>query len=296
MPKKFIGIGIAAVVFCLFVVGFSLIGDSAIAVLDPAGVIATKQRDLIYISTLLMLLIVVPVFGLTIFIAWRYREGNKKAKYTPEWDGSRIAESIWWGFPFIIILILSVITWNSTHELDPRRQLVSEKQPLTIQVVALQWKWLFIYPEQQVATVNYVQFPEDTPVRFIITSDAPMNSFWIPQLGGQIYAMSGMSTELNLMADNPGSFQGSSANISGEGFSGMKFTAKASSDLEFVQWIDQLSRVSDTLTHTSYAALAMPSKNNSAAYYRLATTDLFDYIIMKYMSGGHQSNLMRQGH
>ena len=214
--SKFIAIGLL-ILGAIAGVALLLHGHT-IDVLVPKGTIAKKELDLLVTATLLMLIVVIPVFVLTFTIAWKYRASNTKAKYTPDWDHNRAIETVWWAIPFVLILILSVITWQSSHELDPFKPLASSKQPITIQVVALQWKWLFIYPEQHIATVNYVQFPVDTPVNFVITSDAPMNSFWIPQLGGQIYAMAGMSTQLHLMATDPGSYNGSSVTPQRTGF------------------------------------------------------------------------------
>lgn len=253
------------------------------ALMDPQGIIAFQERNLIQTALLLMLFVVVPVIILTFVFAWKYRSSNTKARYSPNWEHDTIDEFIWWGFPFFIIFILSVITWNSTHELDPFRPLVSSEKPLTIQVVALNWKWLFIYPEQKIATVNFVQFPEKKPIDFQITADAPMNSFWIPQLGGQIYAMTGMSTHLHLMADNPGIFAGSSANFSGDGFSGMKFTAQASSQINFDTWVTQVKQSGNMLDYAEYAIMTEPSIYNKPHYYSFVEENLYDSIIAKFM-------------
>ncbi len=261
-----------------------LLQNSNIAVLNPKGLIATQQRDLIITATLLTLIVVIPVFILTFFIAWKYRAGNPKAKYTPDWDHHKGLEFAWWAIPSAIILVLSVITWTSTHELDPYKPIQSTKKAVTIQVVALQWKWLFIYPEQNIATVNYIQFPEDTPINFEITADAPMNSFWIPQLGGQVYAMAGMKTKLHLMAGETGSYHGSSANLSGEGFSGMRFEAKATSGADFDAWVKTTQQSSNALTPASYHELSEPSQNNPVTVYSRSTPGLYDDIIMKFMS------------
>jgi cytochrome o ubiquinol oxidase subunit 2 len=254
------------------------------AVLNPGGVIADRERTLIYVSLLLSVLVVVPVFALTIGIAWRYRASNTKAVYSPELDGNRIAETIWWLIPLALIVVLAVISWRSTHELDPAKALQSSVQPLTIEVVALDWKWLFIYPEEHIATVNYIQFPVDRPVNFQITSDAPMNSFWIPQLGGQIYAMSGMSTHLHLMASRSGDYRGVSANISGRGFAGMRFTARASSAGDYSVWLQSVRRSPLTLSADAYVQLARPSENDLATVYSTSEAGLYDKILMKYMS------------
>jgi len=217
--KKSYKIILAITVSLCFIALLILVSRNAhFAVLDPKGVIATQQRDLMKKVLLLMFIVTIPVFALTAFIVWRYREG-KDAAYKPDWDHNRLAETIWWGIPLVIILLISGLTWTSSHKLDPFRKIeASNSEPIKIQVVALDWKWLFIYPKYNIATVNMAQIPEDTPIDFEVTADAPMNSFWIPQLGGQIYAMSGMATHLNLMADQPGEYRGSSANLSGEGF------------------------------------------------------------------------------
>jgi cytochrome o ubiquinol oxidase subunit 2 len=251
--------------------------------LNPKGIVALKERNLMLIATALMLVIVLPVFGLTIAIAWRYRASNTQAKYTPDWDHNRMFETIWWGFPCAIILVISIITWQSTHALDPSKQVAASGNPMTIQVIALDWKWLFIYPEQHIATLNYVEFPKDTPVNFVITGDAPMNSFWIPQLGGQIYAMAGMTTHLSLMASTPGDYRGSSANLSGAGFAGMKFTAKAATTSEFDSWVQQVQTSRNSLIAETYDELAKPSSNNPTADYAFVEPGIYDRVVMKYM-------------
>lgn len=254
----------------------------SIAVLNPQGLIANKERDLIVTLTLLMLIVVIPVFVLTFAIAWKYREGNTTARYAPEWDHNRWAEAVWWAVPLVLIAVISMISWRSSHELDPFKPLGSSTPPITIQVVALQWKWLFIYPQQNIATVNFVQFPKNTPVNFQITADAPMNSFWIPQLGGQIYAMAGMSTQLHLMADGVGSYRGSSANLSGQGFADMRFIAKSSSGADFDNWIRLVKRSQNSLTMAEYDKLAQPSRNNPPTIYSSKPPSLYDTILTKY--------------
>ncbi len=254
-----------------------------IAVLNPKGMIGVKERNLIITASLLMLIVVIPVFILTWAFSLRYHEKNQKGRHEPNWEHNYIAEYCWWGVPMVIIIILSVITWKSTHELNPFKPLESSKKAVTIQVVALNWKWLFIYPEQGIATVNYVQFPEKTPINFEITADAPMNSFWIPQLGGQIYAMPAMRTKLHLIADETGTFRGMSANISGEGFSGMNFSAKATTELEFEQWVQKVRQSSQSLSLKKYNELVEPSQYNSVELYSLPNRDLFEQILNKYM-------------
>lgn len=281
--KKSIKIAILVLLSLGILIGSCLALSSLdIAVLNPKGWIAMKERNLFITASLLMLIVVVPVLILTLFFAWKYRSSNAKATYTPDWEHSHLAESLWWGIPLVIIIVLAVITWRSSHELDPYKPIATGKKPIEIQVVALQWKWLFIYPEQGIATVNFVQFPEQTPIHFEITADAPMNSFWIPQLGGQIYAMSAMRTHLHLIANEIGTFKGVSANFSGKGFAGMTFTAQASSQKGFDQWVKSVKKFSQRLTFDAYQSLAKPSEDNPVTSYILVQKDLFDRILMKY--------------
>lgn len=260
-----------------------------IAVLNPKGEVAEKERNLLVFTTALAMVVIVPVYIMTFAIAWKYRASNKRAKYTPDWDGNSKLEFAWWAIPCAIILILSIITWNSSHELDPYKPLSSTKEPIKVQVIALNWKWLFIYPDYNIASVNYLQFPEDTPINFELTADAPMNSFWIPELGGQIYTMAGMNTKLHLMANEQGSYRGSSANLSGVGFAGMHFTAKATSHDEFNTWIQETKLSSQILGQREYDKLAKPSENHSVASFSPVQNDLYNTVIMKYMMPGAES-------
>jgi len=277
------------VIVTLLILGAALasyyyIKNNNIAVLEPKGMIAQKESDLILTSSLLMLIVVVPVLLLAWFFAWRYRESNQKAKHTPDWEHNTIAEVCWWGVPLVIISVLAVITWRSSHDLNPFTPITSDKKPVTIQVVALQWKWLFIYPEQGVATINYIQIPEKTPINFEITADAPMNSFWIPQLGGQIYAMPAMRTKLHLIADSIGTFKGVSSNISGTGFAGMTFVVNATTEADFAKWVGGSQSSSKHMNMDEYNELVKPSEYNPVATYQLSDSDLFDQILMKYMA------------
>lgn len=258
------------------------IQNHSVPIMEPKGLIAMKERDLIYTSAILMLLVVIPVIIITIVFAWKYREQNERAKHAPDWEHNNIAECCWWGVPVVIVAILAVITFRTCFELDPYKPLEHEKNPIEIQVVALDWKWLFIYPEYGIASVNFFQIPEKTPIKFAITSDAPMNSFWIPALGSQIYAMPAMRTELNLIANEVGSFRGASSNISGKGFAGMYFTVKSSTDEEFERWVSSVKQSSKTLGWDEYNKLAEPSEYHPAASYVLTQPDLFDQIMNKY--------------
>lgn len=258
-----------------------------IAILEPAGPVALAEKNVIVATLLLCALVVVPVFGMLFAFAWRYRASNPIAhrEHHPTWDHYNwIAELVWWLIPSAIVAVLAVIAWQSSHALDPYRPLQSSTPAITIDVVALDWKWLFIYPQQGIASVNLVEFPENTPIHFYLTADAPMNSFWIPQLAGQIMAMPGMTTQLNLAASRQGDFNGFSANISGEGFAGMAFTARSVSQNDFEQWIASVQATSSPLSQRSYAALEAPSEYNSVAYYAPVSVGLFDSIIMKYMT------------
>lgn len=254
-----------------------------ISVLFPKGSIALEERNLLFIIQALMLLIIIPVYILTFVFSWRYQAQNPKGTYDPDLVDNKLAEIVWWGLPCIMTLGVAWLMWVKTTELDPFKPIESDKKEMTIQVVALQWKWLFIYPDEKIATVNFLQFPKDTPLHFVITADAPMNSFWIPDLGGQIYAMPNMRTELYLIADQTGDFRGSSANISGEGFAGMHFIARASTDEEYQQWVDTVRKSTDTLSFDSYNQLAAPSQNNPVALFQLQEQDLFNKVMEKFM-------------
>lgn len=283
--KKHILFG--ALITLLVVVGLvGILWSVSPSLLDPSGVIASKERDLIVFTVLLGSVVVLPVFVMLFVVAWRSREGNTKAKYTPDWQSSRPIEALWWGIPLVIISILGVVAWQTSHELDPFKPLESDKKPVKIQVVALQWRWLFIYPEEKVASVNEVYMPVNRPINFEITADAPMNSFWIPKLGGQVYAMTGMSTKLHLQASEKGEYVGSSANISGRGFAGMRFTAKVVSEDKYLQWNVLAKQVAPALDESVYSELANPSLDRTPHAYALQKDDLYDTIIMKYM-GNH---------
>jgi cytochrome aa3 quinol oxidase, subunit II/cytochrome o ubiquinol oxidase subunit II len=252
-------------------------------VLDPKGPVGADQRDLIYITTILCAIVMVPVILLTAWIVWRYRDtkGNK-AKYMPTWSHNTTAEVIWWGIPIVIIGIIAVFTVKYTYELEPSKPLESDKEPLVIEATSLDWKWLFTYPEQNIATVNYIHIPEDRPIEFHLTSDAPMNSFWVPQLGGQIYTMSGMSMKLNLQADEPGVYYGSGANFSGEHFADMRFEVTATSDAEFDKWVESIKAVPDALTLEGYEKLAEPASSPVLSFNSFPE-GLYDKIVNKYV-------------
>lgn len=259
-------------------------------VLNPQGEIAEKQRNIIAFTVLLSAVVVVPVFTLLAVFSWRFRESNTNAPYLPNWDRNVLMESIWWGIPCVIIIVLGIITWQTSHELDPYKPIVSKVKPVNVQVIALQWKWLFIYPDYQVASVNLLPIPEKTPINFTLTSDAPMNSFWVPSLGSQVYAMSGMSTKLHLIANKTGDYYGSSANISGKGFADMVFTARATSEVDFDTWVRGTAQSGNELDMDSYDELARPGTNKQPVFYALKEKNLYDRIVMKYMGPPKEHN------
>ncbi|MFK7606175.1 MULTISPECIES: ubiquinol oxidase subunit II [unclassified Pseudomonas] len=262
--------------------GTLLLGGCNWTLLNPVGQVGIEERNLIITATLLMLLVVVPVIAMTFIFAWKYRASNKDATYAPKWSHSTKIEVVIWTVPILIILALGVLTYKSTHALDPYRPLESDVKPLTIEVVAMDWKWLFIYPEQGIATVNKIVFPANTPINFRITSDTVMNSFFIPGLGGQIYAMAGMTTKLHLIANHNAELDGISANYSGAGFTGMKFKAIATSQADFDAWVNEVKASPKQLDQAEYAALSKPSQNNPVALYSSYAPNLFQTIIDKY--------------
>jgi len=265
--------------------GLLMLAGCNMGVLDPKGAIGAAEKSIILTATWLMLLVVVPVIIMTLAFAWKYRESNKEARYEPDWSHSTAIEVVVWLIPCLIIMVLGYITWKSSHDLDPYKPIESEVKPVTIEAVALNWKWLFIYPELHIATVNEIAFPVNTPVNFKITSDSVMNSFFIPQLGSMVYAMAGMETKLHLIANETGAFDGASANYSGGGFSGMKFKAKSMSGFEFEEWVKQVKASSRELTLADYDKLAQPSEKEPVALYAKVDPQLYHGILHKYMDG-----------
>ena len=260
-------------------------------VLDPKGQIGIDEKNLIIIATVLMLVVVIPVIIMTLYFAWKYRDGRDHEIYAPKWAHSSKIEAAVWTIPIVIIIVLGVITWRSTQALDPYKPLAGKGEHLTVQVVSLNWKWLFIYPEQGIATVNELVFPANVPVEYKITSQSTMNSFFIPQLGSQIYSMAGMETQLHLIANEPGTFKGFSANYSGAGFSGMKFNAIATpTQADFDTWVANVKAKGTKLDQHSYEALTQPSEYHPVSYYSEVEQGLFHSIVMKYMQGHGEMN------
>ncbi|MGB1309829.1 MAG: ubiquinol oxidase subunit II [Leucothrix sp.] len=258
------------------------LGHAEYLLFDPKGPIAAEQMDLIILSFLIMMIVVIPVIGMTIWFAIKYRASNDKADYKPHWEHSNLIEFVVWSVPLAIIVTLGIITYQTSHSLDPRQAIQSNKDTLRIQVVALDWKWLFIYPEQEIAVVNELALPVDTPVEFLITSDTVMNSFFVPQLGSMIYAMAGMENQLHLVADKAGAYRGMSANYSGFGFSGMKFIAHAKSEQDFASWVSQVKSSPNTLSADAYKKLSVKTKDHSIEHYSSVNPLMFNRIIEKY--------------
>jgi cytochrome o ubiquinol oxidase subunit 2 len=257
-------------------------------VLAPAGDIAAQQRDLLLMSVFLMLIIIIPVMALTVFFAWKYRESNRAARYEPDWDHSTHLELVIWAAPLLIIICLGAITWAGTHLLDPYRPLdriaagqavAEDHQPLQVEVVAMDWKWLFIYPEYGIATVNELAAPVDRPIRFHITATGVMNSFYIPAMAGQIYAMPGMETKMNAVINRPGEYVGFSANYSGEGFSNMRFLFHGLDQAGFDQWVAGVRADGRVLDRETYLALERPSEKTPVTYYGAVEPRLFDAVV-----------------
>lgn len=259
-----------------------------LVVLNAPGDVAAQQGDLIIYSTVLMLIVIVPVMALTVFFAFRYRESNKEATYEPDWDHSISLEIVVWTVPLAIIICLAGLTWVATHRLepyDPLRRISATQEidpnvkPLSVYVVAMDWKWLFIYPEQGIAVVNEAAAIVDKPIEFKLTSDTVMNSFYVPALAGQIYAMAGMQTELNAVMNKAGSYEGISANYSGAGFSQMRFTFKAFDDKGFDAWVANVKAENRTLDREAYVDLEKPSIDNPVKYFNAVEDGLWNRIL-----------------
>ena len=265
-----------------------LLSGCGTLLLNPPGDVAAQQGRLIEVATWLMLLVIVPVIVMTLLFAWRYRASNRDADYQPDWDHSTKLELVIWAVPLLIIIALGAITWISTHLLDPYRPLdriapgrevPAGVEPLVVEVVALDWKWLFLYPEQGVAAVNEFAVPVDRPVRFRITSDTVMNAFYIPALAGMIYGMPGMETTLHAVMNQPGDYQGFSANYSGAGFSHMRFRMHGLDDAGYDAWIDAARAGGDALDRDRYLALAAPSEREPVRHFASHDAGLFHAIV-----------------
>ena len=247
-------------------------------VLDPKGPVAAAERLILFNSLGIMLAIVIPTILATLGVAWWFRSSNARARYLPDFEHSGRLEILVWSIPAMTVLLVGGVAWVGSHDLDPGKVIASSTKPIRVQVVSLPWKWLFIYPDYGIATVNQLTIPVGAPVGFELTSSGVMNSFWVPQLGGQIYTMGGMTTRLHLQADHPGSYRGASANYSGEGFADMRFNVDAMPAEKFAQWVDAVRSAGPVLEPQAYAALSKPSSAVPPFTYRAVAPDLFTGI------------------
>jgi len=266
------------------------LGGCTEGVLDPKGPIAAAEREILFNSLGIMLAIVIPTILATLGVAWRFRSSNKRARYMPDFVYSGRLEILVWSIPAMTVLLVGGVAWVGSHDLDPRKPLAADVKPLRVQVVSLDWKWLFIYPEQGIASVNRLTIPVGMPITFQLTSSNVMNSFFVPQLGSQIYTMPGMVTRLHLQADHLGTYRGLSANYSGDGFSDMRFAVEAVSAETFAQWTNTVRDAGPVLDAQTYADLAKPSKAVAPFTYRAVASNLFSGILSAGMLPDHPSS------
>jgi len=272
-----IAAGLAALVMS------TALGGCSMDLLQPRGAVGAQEKTLILVALGLMLLVVLPVIALTLWFAWRYRASNPRAVYAPTWAHSTRIEVVVWAVPCVIVAILGVLIWRTTATLDPYRPLEASVKPVRVQVVALNWKWLFIYPDYGVASVNELAIPVGTPVDFELTAESLMNSFFIPRLGSQVYAMAGMRTQLHLIADAPGTYRGESAAFSGEGFSDMHFDTKAMSSADFDAWVRKARQAPQAMDAARYRSVSQPGTHVVPTAYASVEPDLFDDVVGRFM-------------
>ena len=266
------------VVLAVVLIGAITLGGCSEGVLDPKGPIADAERQILFNSLGIMLAIVIPTILATFGVAYWFRSSNTRARYQPEFRYSGRLEVLVWAIPAMTVLLVGGVAWVGAHDLDPRKAISAAAKPVAVQVVSLDWKWLFIYPDQGIASVNHLVVPAGTPISFELTSSGVMNSFFVPQLGSQIYTMSGMTTHLQLQADHPGSYRGLSAQFSGDGFADMHFVVDAVPDQQFQQWVASIRGNGPTLDQQSYADLAKPSEAVAPFTYGAVSPDLFKAI------------------
>ena len=267
----------------VILIGTAMLGGCSEGVLDPKGPIAAADRQIMLNSLGIMLAIVFPVIIATLGVAFWFRASNTRAQYRPEFVYSGRLEMLVWSIPAMTVFLVGGVAWIGSHDVSPRKPIASTVKPLRIQVASLDWKWLFIYPDQGVASVNRLTIPVGTPISLELTSSGVMNSFFVPQLGSQIYTMAGMTTRLNLLADYPGTYRGFSAQFSGDGFSDMHFEAEAVPDDKFAQWLDSVHGAGPELDAKAYADLAKPSAAVVPFTYRAVAPGLFEFITVSEM-------------
>lgn len=264
----------------------TLLAGCDTVVLDPQGFIGISEKTILIDSLAIMLAVVLPTIAATFAFAWWFRASNTRATYLPDFVYSGRVELVVWAIPLLVIMLLGGVAWIGSHDLDPAKPLASDAPPLEIQGVSLDWKWLFIYPSQRIASVNQLVIPAGVPIHFSLTSASVMNAFFVPQLGSMIYTMNGMTTQLNLGADAPGTFRGLSSHYSGDGFSDMHFDVRAMPAEEFAAWIEATRNTGPTLDAGSYAALAKQSTNTSPYTYRAVEPELFEHIVTQQLPPG----------
>jgi cytochrome o ubiquinol oxidase subunit II len=258
-------------------------GCSTMLLFDPQGPIGKEERFLIIAALVLMAIVVIPVWFMAFWIPRKYKASNTSATYMPKWSYSAKIDFFIWAVPLAIVTVLSILAWTRTHSLDPYKPIPSGHEPVNIQAVSLDWKWLFIYPDQNIATVNQITFPAEVPLSFRLTSDTVMTSFFIPQLGSQIYAMAGMQTRLHLMAGKPGVFAGQNQQLSGTGYADMYFKANAVSREEFQAWVQMVRQSPERLDLDRYEQLARPNEGYyPVTYFSAVRPGLFEYVLRKY--------------
>lgn len=290
---RFVGIGLSGLCGVIL-----LSGCDQMLLFDPKGPIGAEERFVILVSIALMLLVVIPVAVMTVWFPWKYRKSNQQATYAPKWSQSFKLEAVVWLVPAIIVTILSIIVWDTTHRLDPYKPIDTGVKPVNIEVVSLDWKWLFIYPDLNIATVNELVFPAQVPLSFRLTSATVMTSFFIPQLGSQIYAMGGMQTRLHLLADEPGTYAGQNQQFSGDGYANMRFDAIATSREEFHAWVEKVRQSPEALDPARYEALEKPSPSAPVTFFSSVKPGLFDHIIQQFSPamGGMHHGAMEMHH
>ncbi len=278
-------------VSAIVLVSVVALGGCTEGVLDPKGPIAADERQILFNALGIMLAIVIPTILATLGVAAWFRASNKRARYLPDFEYSGRLEVLVWAIPAMTVILVGGVAWVGAHDLDPRKPMASTTKPINVQVVSLDWKWLFIYPEQGLATVNQLTIPVGTPVNFELTSSGVMNSFFVPQLGSQIYTMAGMVTRLQLQADHPGSYRGLSANFSGNGFADMRFSVDAVAAEEFARWVDVARSAGPVLDPQAYAELVKPSQAVVPFTYRAVASELFGGIVSSVMQPDAPSQL-----
>jgi len=289
--KSLLGVGLLSLGAAIF-----LSGCSTILLFNPKGPVGESEKFLILAAIGLMAIVVIPVFIMTFWFSRKYRAANTASTYMPKWSYSGRIDLVMWAVPILIVIFLAYLAWTRTHALDPYKPIASPHEPITIQAVSLDWKWLFIYPDYNIATVNQLAFPAKVPLSFKLTSATVMTSFFIPQLGSQMYAMGGMQTQLHLLADKPGTYAGHNNQISGLGYANMHFQAHAVSPEEFQSWVEKIRQAPEKLDRNRYEQLTKPNDGYyPVTYFSAVEPDLFLHILRTFNPtwGKHSDHVNR---